>query len=93
MPGIRFVWPKHAATVGAMIEAKTKVKACCERCGVWQKVPLQLIGGTFGKNYSLINKSMPCACLDCPGQVKFYVQGGQGVPYRPMTDPAKRHKS
>ena len=88
MNRVRYIWPRHARTVGAMLRAETAVKACCTVCGLWQKAPLRLFHRAFGPGYCLINKSMPCARHECPGRARFYVQAGQGVPFRPMRDPA-----
>lgn len=81
LPHVRF------ETVGkaiAAVEDGSAIKACCRKCELFQRVPLELLLKAEGPDYRLFNRTIRCARYECDGRAFFLVQVGQGVPFRPL---------
>jgi len=72
------------ATVGALIDNKAIVHACCSRCNLWRPANLQAIADMMGRDYSLWDRRPRCSTPGCNAAIFFHASIAEGTPSRPM---------
>lgn len=74
------------ATLGGMVENKTRVRAWCGTCETMFRVSVPLLHRAYGPDYSLYNVRRRCPIYNCPGTVFFLASPSEGTPFRPLKD-------
>jgi hypothetical protein len=69
---IELVFPRWAQTVGALRDSQAIVRSQCVRCGIQQRVDLDVATICFGGGASLVGRNDRCSVVACNGTI-FYL--------------------
>jgi len=68
--------PSYAASLATLIEAGTRVQACCEKCRAWKEVDLVALAAVKHADYDLWGRRTRCRITPgCTGWNRFYCDG------------------